>query len=72
MSAAPRGVDRARAMVEWWTGQGTVLVRLWAAVAFAIGIFLAYATTACRIYVVVTDFCEILEQQCFRCLCVAE
>ncbi len=37
------GVDRARAVVDWWMGQGTTLVRLWATVALAIGLFLASA-----------------------------
>ena len=36
------GVDRARAIVDWWTGQGTALTRLWAAVAVALSLFLGY------------------------------
>ena len=37
------GVERARTIVEWWTGQGTALMRVWAGVALALGVFLAYA-----------------------------
>jgi hypothetical protein len=37
------GVARARAIVEWWTGQGTALMRVWAGVALALGVFLTYA-----------------------------
>ncbi len=37
------GVDRARAIVDWWTGQGTALMRLWAVVAIALGMSLTYA-----------------------------
>jgi hypothetical protein len=37
------GVERARAIVEWWTAQGTAFMRAWAGVALAFGLFLAYA-----------------------------
>ena len=39
------GVDRARAIVEWWTGQGSAFMRLWAGMALMLGLFLAYAVT---------------------------
>lgn len=37
------GVDRARAIVEWWAAQRTVLMRVWAGAALVLGLFLAYA-----------------------------
>lgn len=37
------GVERARAIVAWWSDQGTALLRIWAAIALAFGSFLAYA-----------------------------
>jgi hypothetical protein len=38
------GVDRARAIVDWWAAQGTGLMRVWAVVAASLGVFLVYAT----------------------------
>lgn len=37
------GVDRARAISDWWSAQGPVLIRLWPALAFVFGVFIAYA-----------------------------
>jgi hypothetical protein len=37
------GVERARAIVEWWAAQGSGFMRVWAGVALAFGLFLAYA-----------------------------
>jgi len=36
------GVHRARGIVAWWTAQGTPLIRVWAGVALALGVFLTY------------------------------
>jgi len=35
------GIDRARAIVEWWTAQGTAFLRVWAGVALVFGLCLA-------------------------------
>jgi len=37
------GVEHARAIVDWWAAHGSVFMRVWAAVALAFGVFLAYA-----------------------------
>ena len=42
------GPDRARAILEWETMQGTALLRVGAAVALAAGSFLAFAVTGHR------------------------
>jgi len=42
------GPDRARAILEWETTQGTALLRAGAAVALATGVFLAFAVTGHR------------------------
>jgi hypothetical protein len=42
------GPDRARAILEWETMQGTALLRVGAAVALAAGCFLAFAVTGHR------------------------
>jgi hypothetical protein len=42
------GVERARAIVAWWTDQGTAFLRLWAGLALALGTFLAYVTVPRR------------------------
>jgi hypothetical protein len=42
------GPDRARAILEWETMQGTALLRVGAAVAVASGAFLAFAVTGRR------------------------
>jgi len=40
------GVERTRAIVEWWAGQGAAFLRVWAGVALAFGLSLAYAVAA--------------------------
>jgi hypothetical protein len=45
LSAALLGPDRARAVLEWETMQGTTLLRVGAAVALATGCFLAFAVS---------------------------
>jgi hypothetical protein len=45
LSAALLGPDRARAILEWEAMQGTALLRVGAAVALAIGGFVAFAVT---------------------------
>jgi hypothetical protein len=42
------GVDRARAMLDWWTAQGSVFNRLPYCVAIAIGGFVTYVVAARR------------------------
>ena len=42
------GVDRARAMLDWWTAQGLVFIRLSCSVAIAIGAFITYVVAARR------------------------
>jgi len=42
------GVERARAIVEWETARGPAAMRIPAAFAFAMGLFLAYATAPRR------------------------
>jgi len=37
------GVERARAIIEWWTQQGSGVVRLTAIPLLALGVFIAYA-----------------------------
>ncbi len=37
------GIDRARAMLDWWAGDGTLLLRLSLCVAIAIGALIVYA-----------------------------
>ena len=37
------GVDRARAILDWWSSQGPGLIRLWPAVAAVVGVFIVYA-----------------------------
>ena len=48
LSATLLGPDRARAILEWETAQGTALLRVGAAVALASGCFLAFAVTGHR------------------------
>ena len=45
LAATLLGPDRARAVLEWETIQGTALLRVGAAVALAIGCFLAFAVS---------------------------
>lgn len=37
------GADRGQAIVEWWSGQGSAFIRLWAMLPLVLGGFLAYA-----------------------------
>lgn len=37
------GVDRARAIVDWWSGQGPVSMRLWPALALLFGVLIVVA-----------------------------
>jgi hypothetical protein len=48
LAATLLGPDRARAILEWETMQGTALLRVGAAVALAAGGFLAFAVTGQR------------------------
>jgi hypothetical protein len=45
LAATLLGPDRARAVMEWETGQGAAVLRVGAAVALVAGIFLAFALT---------------------------
>ncbi len=40
------GVDRARTMLDWWSAQGPVFIRLPFCIAIAAGSFIMYAITA--------------------------
>jgi hypothetical protein len=42
------GVERARAMFEWWSTQGSLFTRAWAIVAVVFGLLIAYAVTSNR------------------------
>src|SRR4051812_27305850 len=48
LSATLMGPEHARVVLEWETAQGTALLRVGAAVAFAAGLFLAFAVTGPR------------------------
>ncbi len=37
------GVERAHRLMDWWSTQGAVFMRVWAALALGFGFFLAYA-----------------------------
>lgn len=37
------GVERAQAMLTWWSAQGSVFMRAWACIAIAFGIFIIYS-----------------------------
>ncbi len=37
------GPERFRRLVDWWSVHGPALARVWAALALALGVFLAYA-----------------------------
>jgi len=39
------GADRARAMLDWWGAQGPAIIRLWAGLPFALGVFVTFAVT---------------------------
>jgi len=45
LAATLLGPDRARAVLEWETMQGTAILRVGAAVALAVGCFLAFAVS---------------------------
>jgi hypothetical protein len=42
------GVERSRAVVEWWSAQGSTFMRVWAGIAVAFGLFIIYAVTSRR------------------------
>lgn len=42
------GIQFARQIFDWWTAGGPVLVRVWACVGLAIGIFIVYAVAPNR------------------------
>ena len=42
------GIDRARAVLDWWTAQGPAFMRLWAGLAVALGAFVVYAVAPRR------------------------
>ena len=42
------GVDRARAMLDWWAARGPAFMRLWAGFAVALGAFVVYAVAPRR------------------------
>jgi len=42
------GVDRARAMVDWWSAQGLLVMRGWAALPMLFGLFIIYAVAPRR------------------------
>jgi hypothetical protein len=42
------GVARAREIVNWWLGQGPVLIRLWPGIALGFGVFLVWAAAPRR------------------------
>ena len=42
------GVDRARAMLDWWSAEGPAFMRLWAGLAVALGAFVVYAVAPRR------------------------
>jgi uncharacterized membrane protein len=42
------GVERARAMFDWWSTQGPLFTRVWAIVAVVFGLFIVYVVTSPR------------------------
>jgi uncharacterized membrane protein YidH (DUF202 family) len=40
------GPERFRRLVDWWSAHGPRFARIWAALAFVLGVFLAYALVA--------------------------
>jgi hypothetical protein len=42
------GSERARAIVDWWSAQGSLAMRAWAAVAILLGAFVAYTVSSGR------------------------
>lgn len=37
------GVERTRAILDWWSAQGTTFMRSWAVIALLLGLFILYA-----------------------------
>lgn len=42
------GVERTRAIIDWWSAQGTTFMRGWAVLAVIFGLFIIYAVAARR------------------------
>jgi hypothetical protein len=42
------GVDRARAMLDWWMARGPAFMRLWAGLGVAFGVLVVYAVAPHR------------------------
>ncbi len=42
------GVERTRAIINWWSAQGTAFMRCWAVLAAIFGLFIIYAVTTRR------------------------
>lgn len=42
------GVERSRAMFDWWSIQGPLFTRVWAIVAVVFGLFIVYVVTSPR------------------------
>jgi uncharacterized membrane protein len=42
------GVERSRAMFDWWSTQGPLFTRVWAIVAVVFGLFIVYVITSPR------------------------
>ncbi len=42
------GVERAQAMLTWWSSHGQLFMRAWAALAVAFGLFIIYAVASPR------------------------
>ena len=42
------GVERSRAMLDWWSTQGSFFMRAWGIVPIVFGLFIVYAVTSPR------------------------
>jgi hypothetical protein len=42
------GVERTRAIIDWWSAQGTTFMRGWAVLAVILGLFIIYAVATRR------------------------
>lgn len=42
------GVERSRAMFDWWSTQGSLFTRAWAVVAVVLGLFIVYEVASPR------------------------
>jgi hypothetical protein len=40
------GINRFRRLLDWWSSQGYVFIRIWAGFALVLGLFMAYAVMA--------------------------